>query len=192
MPELQMTTKTAKEVWRSPDGQRVLYQLGLEYQGKPVTAKTYSREVATPGWSGVLQTREEQGKYGVETFVRQPPKENVPSSTGQTAQGGTARSGYTPKDEKAIQAMWAIGQAVQVTIATYKGKDPSGTIEALAKELFVMVDRVKVGAEPLPEEPDEIIPVTDDPVDLSMAVDLSQVEAVFGPAEKEEPWANQT
>lgn len=44
---------------------------------------------------------------------------------------------FQPKDEAAIKAMWSIGQAVATGL-----KDPSD-IEALANDLFAMVDRVK-------------------------------------------------
>jgi hypothetical protein len=75
MPTLTVTTKTARQVWASPDGQRVIYEVGLDYNGNLLKGKTYSNAIAAPGWSGVVESYEKQGRNGVETFVKQPPKE---------------------------------------------------------------------------------------------------------------------
>lgn len=91
MPLLEVTTKKAEQVWASPDGQRVIYELEMEWQGKPVRAKTYSKDIATVGWFGNVETYERPGRKGPETFVKQPQKEgdfrgggkprNAPSDT---------------------------------------------------------------------------------------------------------------
>src|SRR5258707_14638136 len=98
MPNLHISVKQAQEVWRSPDGQRVLYGIIMEVGGKEAKAKTYSKAIATIGWSGDIETYEKTGRDGVETFVKQVPKEG----------------GFSPrplKDEVPIKAMWSIGQA---------------------------------------------------------------------------------
>lgn len=73
-----------------------------------------------------------------------------------------------PKDEAGIKAMWAIGQAVQLHSAvTRNGGEEAQGIEATAKELFAMVDRVKgstVVTEPKVQDVVADIPET---VDLS-------------------------
>ncbi len=51
-------------------------------------------------------------------------------------------SKYT-RDDSAIQSQWAIGQSVQLAIAG--GKPDLETIEAEAKKLFAMIERVKTG-----------------------------------------------
>lgn len=62
-----------------------------------------------------------------------------------------AKPAYQPREDhhEAIKAQWAIGQAVQLHIAvTAKGGEEAQSIEDTAKELFAMVDRVKVGEQP--------------------------------------------
>lgn len=175
MPVLEVKTTSANSVWKSPDGQREIFELQLEYEGKPVKAKTYSKDISTVGWEGTVETYEKQSRNGMETFVKQPPKENsgYPSSTGSghsgTQSGG---SGYTPRDDSHIKAQWAIGQAVS-TLAKDGELDLELT-EALAKDLFAMVDRVKSGdaiTSPAPE-PDTVYDPTE--------VDMKQLSAVLG------------
>jgi hypothetical protein len=74
MPRLNVTTKSANQVWASPDGQRAIFELVLDYAGKQFKAKTYSKAIATVGWSGEVETEERAGKFGPETFVKQPQK----------------------------------------------------------------------------------------------------------------------
>lgn len=73
MAKLSVTTKSVKEVWRS--GDRAIFELALDYQGNLFKAKTYSNAIAKEGWSGEVETYEKQGRYGVETFVKQPQRE---------------------------------------------------------------------------------------------------------------------
>lgn len=58
---------------------------------------------------------------------------------------GGAKPAWQPRDDSAIRAQWAIGQAVTIhmTHAPSKGFTRSDEIEKTAKELFSMVDRVK-------------------------------------------------
>lgn len=157
MPILKVETKSAEKVWSSPDGQRTIYKLTLDYEGKPVGAKTYSQTIATVGWSGEAEIYEKEGRNGTEAFVRQLPKEGGYSSGSQAA----SRGGYQPKDDKAIKAMFAIKAAVEL----HKGKPKTtiSDIEADAQELYAMVDRVKA-SEDAPEaslvdnEKDDVLP----------------------------------
>lgn len=134
MPQFDIVTKSSKEIWKTPDGQRVLYEVVFEYNGKQVQSKTWSKAVAALGFSGTVETYEKEGKNGVETFIKQPQK------AGDKA--------YQPKDEAAIKAMWAIGQAI-AWLSADQGKAETaisvGDIEPLAKDLFAMVERVKTG-----------------------------------------------
>lgn len=73
-----ITTKSAKSVWTSPDGKIQIFELEMEWQGKPVKANTYSTDIAVPGWTGEVETYEKAGKGDrpAQTFVKQPQKEN--------------------------------------------------------------------------------------------------------------------
>lgn len=197
MPQFDVTTKQARSVWKSPDGQREIFEVALDYNGDTVTASTYSKDIATEGWSGTVETYEKEGRNGrpAQTFVKQPPKEG--GGYGHTSGGGQSRgSGYTPKDEKAIQAMWAIGQAVQLTIPTLKPGTQAELADVcnLAVELSSMVDVVKagepVGATSTPEKLDEVI---NDVPDEMPADFLKDIDDVFpGTKEanpsQEKPW----
>lgn len=57
--------------------------------------------------------------------------------------------GGSPKDEKAIQAMWAISQAIQWMKSPIGDNSPEDwqAVKAKAKELFSWVDEVKVSKE---------------------------------------------
>lgn len=209
----ETTTKESRSVWKSPDGQREIHEVVLDYEGKPVTAKTYSHDIAVVGWQGTVESYEKQGRNGTETFVKQPPKEGGGYGGGNTAQTGSPgnRGSYQAKDEKAIQAMWAIGQSVQLLRSETEKEYEIGSIELFAQELFAMVDRVKA----TPQDVDPIHPVPegdefDKPLEENVQqtlselaaekraqtieaqqvpVDLAEIDKVFGLKEgKEEPW----
>lgn len=101
MPQMTIKTKSAEKVWTSPDGQRTIYKLVLDYNGHDVQAKTYSGVIATVGWSGDVVTEEKSGRLGMETFVKQPPKEysgggftTAPTAT-PPSPGSPNRDNYT-------------------------------------------------------------------------------------------------
>lgn len=180
MPTVQVTTKTATQVWKSPDGQRTINEVELDWEGKTLKAKTYSDAIATVGWSGEVESYEKQGRNGNETFVKQPPKENP--GYGSTS-GGSARSssGYTPRDDSHIRAQWAIGQAN--SFFTMENLD-TAVVEQMATDFFLMVDRVKQAVPdgtpaPTPEAPAE--------ESEAMQALLKDAEPVD---EQELPWPN--
>lgn len=133
---MQVTTKSSNKIWEG--GGRTLWEVVLEYGSdqKVFKCKTYSSAIAGTGFSGEVEIYEKEGKYGSEQFARQVRKEG----DNYGSRGGG--SNYQPKDEKAIKAMWAIGQAVQ--LIPDKTKIELADIEANAQQLFEMVDRVKI------------------------------------------------
>lgn len=198
MPTLQLITKESRQVWMSPDGQRKIYELTMDYQGKPVSAKTYSDAIATVGWSGLAESYEKTGRNGVETFVKQPAKEGFSGSS-----SGGGKPAYQPKDEAAIKAMWAIDKAKDIVLGTMQEQmdEPHilATTEVYARELFAMVDRVKLGE----VETNEVVGTTadlptsfnqvgqvDTVYDDQQPLDLSEIDKVMGPTVpvKEDPW----
>lgn len=84
MPEMTVTTKASREVWKSPDGQRTISEVILDYNGTEFKGKTYSNAIAVEGFSGEVETYEKQGKQGVETFVKQKAKEGGYSGGGKS------------------------------------------------------------------------------------------------------------
>lgn len=81
------------------------------------------------------------GQYGPK-FKKENP--NYGGGGGSFGGSSGSKPGYTPKDEKAIQAMWAIGQAVAALGQKTEDQYPEH-VEALAIKLFNMVDVVKTG-----------------------------------------------
>lgn len=202
-----VTTKTAEQVWKSPDGQRILNKVTFEYEGKQFSAKTYSGAIANEGWTGDVLIEERDGKNGPEVFAKQAPKEDSPSQAyGSSGTTPTAsKPAYQPKDENAIKAMWAIRQAKDMKIAlgiTPKMRldDMLADIEAVAQGLFLMVDRVKVTEDVAADEPEEDTPKVSDvlaPVPPEIEnVTIEELNEILGDDievtkdEGESPWNN--
>lgn len=174
MPVLEVKTTSANSVWKSPDGQREIFELQLEYEGKPVKAKTYSKDISTVGWEGTVETYEKQSRNGMETFVKQPPKEGgfSPQQQGSRQSSTGGGSSYTPRDDSHIKAQWAIGQAVSV-LSKDEGELDLEAVEPLADDFYDMVERVKNHhAKPAVAEPDTVY----DPSE----VNIEQLTAVLG------------
>jgi hypothetical protein len=120
--------------WKPPQDQNAdpLWTINIEGIGEP--CKTYDPELA------------KVGEHEAETFTSKSGKEYW--RTSKSAQK-PATQGYKGKDEDAIKAMWAIGQAVQLELVTPKinpnGGPEASNIEVWADKLFAMVDRVKQG-----------------------------------------------
>jgi len=188
MPQIQgVTTKSVKQVWQSPDGQRSINEVLMDCQGKLFKANTFSNDIATVGWSGDVESYEKDGRNGSQTFVKQAPKEGGWSG-GQASMAGQtsgSRSSYVPKDEAAIKAMWAIGQSVNAL----SDKSDLQLIEDYAKELFAMVDRVKTGEDT--PDPADATTGNDEIADADKPLDLSLMDEVLGGTkvdEGETPW----
>lgn len=174
MPIVTVTTKSAEQVWKSPDGQRIIHKVELDYNGQVLRASTFSQAIATVGWTGEVESYEKAGRNGNETFVKQPAKEGFQggSSSGSPA----AYNRGAPRDDRHIKAQWAIGQAM--TMVDGIAKLDFDVVEDIAQNLFLMVDRVKQAIPDAPETPE--VPTA--------------VQAVFKDAEpiteKELPWPN--
>lgn len=82
----------------------------------------------------------------------------------------TSKPAYTPRDDLAIRAQWAIGKSVELKIA--EGGD-GDAIEETAQWLFAMVDRVKKGSSSLPAPKAE--------VDEAVAADIDMFTKEEGP-----------
>jgi hypothetical protein len=153
-------------VWQSPDGQRKIWKVQIQVNGKTGTVSTYSQQLANVGVESEVETYERASRNGgVDTFIKKPQAEgygNAPSaSAGLGGQAFTTpanaplstpnvSSGYTPKDEAAIKAMWSLGQAVSL-FSTYGTTADLAEVERIGTELFHMVDRVKVSLSPTAE-----------------------------------------
>jgi hypothetical protein len=178
MPILNdVETVDSKIIWQK--GDRTIYEVELEYQGNPFKAKSYSDRVAAIGFTGDVEVYDKQGQRGSEQFVRQAPKENAaPASSGTST---AARPAYQPKDEKAIQAMWAISQAIALSTATVKENATLEHVYNNAAELFSMVDAVK-NSDTKQAQLDIVQEVPEGPVSLD------EIDALFKSDMDDKPW----
>lgn len=158
MPQLKITTKRSSEIWKSPDGQRKIHEVIMKVDGQDelFKANTFSDSIAVEGFTGEVETYEREGKGGSQTFVKQVQKES----------GFKGKTAYTPKDEEAIKAMFAIKTAVS-WFSGDADKDP-GNILPLAQELFAMVDTVKnsdvISVEGTTVDLNEVFPLGDETI----------------------------
>jgi hypothetical protein len=116
-------TVDSKQVWQSPDGQKTIWDVLLEAEGKEYPLKTYSAAIAEKGFEGDVESYlNQRGDRFVRRVVQSP---------------GEAR-------DHSIRAQWAIGQAIALASATMDKKAITmPVIEDYAKELFATVSRVK-------------------------------------------------
>lgn len=161
-----MILKDAKTVWvgdnpwTSPDKKVTIWTIKLEVDGNRDTYSTMSKALASPDFSGDVEVyTNDKGK----TYARQAPKEEgEPTHT-------TPKKEWVPRDDDAIRAQWAIGQAL-VLYRNWNNERPEyDDIQKAARRLFAMVEEVKQPQLKLVTADttvDEIIEMTDAPINL--------------------------
>lgn len=95
MPTFQAKTIAATQVWKSPDGQRTIFEVTLQTGQGSANAKTYSAAIGQIGFEGEVETYEKPGQKGPEVFVKQVAKEN-PGYTGGGSYSGGGKAGSKP------------------------------------------------------------------------------------------------
>lgn len=124
---MKAKTLSSEQVWQSPDGQKTIWNVILQADDKEYPLKTFSAKIAEVGFEGE-----------VESYVNQRGDRFVKQAATQKAGNGYSR------DDAAIRAQWAIGQAIALTSATMDKKAINmQIIEDYAKQLFATVSRVK-------------------------------------------------
>lgn len=126
---MQVSTIDSEQVWQSPDGAKKIWEVAVRTPDqKTYRVKTYSRYVARPGFEGDVESYENRGQR----FVRQLLKP-----------AGQKKAPYA-RDDDAIRAQWAIGQAINLaSVKMDKEAITMPVIERYARELFATVSRVK-------------------------------------------------
>lgn len=140
--------------WFVKDPSKVSSGMKLEGEVKPTKAQTSGKEY--------------------NRFYRDKPQDQQGGYSQGTQQRGSTKREYQPRDDHAIQAQWAIGQAVHIAIAS---GNPDAMdrkfIEEGACEFFDMIERVKNHDTPeedkLQHETDvkRVVPNADKHVELS-------------------------
>lgn len=130
----------APEAWESAHGTMHKYKVKLS--GVQEIVFVNKKPGNTPEVGQKLYGDVTTNKYGTQFKAASKP---------EFAQKGDNFKRVNQKDEQAIKAMWAIGQAVAKVDMNIDPKNDSGvqsgivTVESLARELFDMVERVKAG-----------------------------------------------
>lgn len=127
---MHVQTIDSEQIWQSPDGIKKIWEVTLKSpQGSTYRLKTYSPQIAQPNFAGEVYSYLNKRN---ERFVRQQAK---PATT--------AKSSFQ-RDDNAIRAQWAIGQAINLaSVKMDKEAITLPVIETYAKELFATVSRVK-------------------------------------------------
>jgi hypothetical protein len=128
---MRAKTLQSEQVWQSPDGQKTIWNVVIEADGKQYPLKTFSGKVAEVGFEGEVESYTNQRG---DRFVKQLPKPATHEAAGK---------GYS-RDDAAIKAQWAIGQAIAYLTAVMDKKAVNmQLIEDYAKQLYATVSRVK-------------------------------------------------
>lgn len=141
--EIVKVSSRAPKEWEGSHGKVYYIKVMLKGHDKPVSVGKKSPDALKTGdtiFGTIVPTDYEEDKFKAET---------------RPFGGGGSRE---PKDEKAIQAMWAIGQAISA-IGLVGEKDTAlytGEVSDLAVQLFGMVDFVKGSVGVSPEGKDSV------------------------------------
>lgn len=127
---MQVKTTNVEQIWQASDGSRTIWEVTLKDDGgNEYRLKSYSPQISRLGFHGEVESY--LAKSG-DRFVRQK----------KTA--ATAKAAGYQRDDNAIRAQWAIGQAINLAVVKMdKEQITLPVIEEYAKELFATVSRVK-------------------------------------------------
>lgn len=178
MPTLdEVTTKSVEKVWTSPDGQRNIYKLTLNYKGSTLPVQTYSDAIAVVGWTGEVESYEKPGKFGPQTFVKQPQKEGY---SGGRSSGGGGGSGYSKAPADPFTMYLSYAKDVAVALVAKTGKLDADEYKAVLDLVIAGGHSLFEGRPGNEEKPDVVAEVTDSA--------MESVDKLFDDDEEEKPW----
>lgn len=136
---MKCTTIASEQVWQSADGQRTIWDVTLKAaeDSKEYKLKTYSKTIGTVGWEGEARS-----------YIN-PRGERFARIVGDDKTDSNNTHGSGGRDDAAIKAQWAIGQAVALFNTTnentvlHEGDEATRMIQETATVLFNMVTKVK-------------------------------------------------
>lgn len=124
--------------------------MALKGVGEPVRIVVKDPTQFHDGMTLYGRITEEVGKTSGKPYQRfRREKRDDETRTYSQSAGTTTKKEWQPRDDDAIRAQWAIGQAssffAQVEGGKASGDDPAGyrRVEEIAKQFYAMVDRVK-------------------------------------------------
>lgn len=147
-----MAQYTLKDVqvsdFRDPHGNSWL-NVAFEEFGEPVALVVKDPSKFSVGYKLDGEIKAVTGKSGktYNRFFRDKPQDfNGGQASGekkyQPGDGNWKKKEFVPRDDHAIQAQWAIGQA---NLQVVNGLVEPQAVEELAKDFYAMIDRVKAG-----------------------------------------------
>jgi len=139
MAEYRITDVDVHNVreWDGPNGKVFYIPVMVEGHSKWISIGKKSKDALNKG--DTIYGTIEETEYATDKFKAEKQFQ-------QRYDG--PKKGYTQRDDSAIRAQWAIGQAVQLNVA---GAIKFDGVEETAKLLYAMVDRVKA-SEPESEQ----------------------------------------
>lgn len=157
-------------------GEMKSYKLKLDGVDAVVEIAQKSTTPAPVAGSEITGTIDYTGQYGPK-FKKERPAFGGGAPAGG---GGGSKPAYQPKDDKAIQAMWSIGQAVTAVgpidpAKKQKLDEYANSVYEVAVELFNMVALVKDNEEKPAEQATEVVPIDEDKQPT-----MAELDAVFG------------
>jgi hypothetical protein len=177
--------------WSGTYGDMVDFYVKLEGQDAPVVVTKKAGNQGPQVGDELFGTLDMGGKFGPKFKAER--QQFGGGGSAPSGGGGGSKPSYQPKDEKAIQAMWAIGQAVSAVGPITDKKQPVAdyalAVETVASELFALVDVIKTGGK---IDTPEAYTIADAP-DVVKKPDMSELDEIFGasdtiPVEDEVPF----
>lgn len=137
---MKAKTLSAQQEWQSPDGQKTIWAVMLESEGKQYALKTFSEKIAVVGFEGDVESYQNQRG---ERFVKQ-----VIAAGGGYGRGGNNadRAKADAAKQAEIRAEWSIGKAISSLGIFPLDADALVKVQDLAIKLNKMVDAVIVGS----------------------------------------------
>lgn len=134
---ITITINGSEEIWKSPDGKRVLRKLQTD-KGE---IRTYSGKIANSvGQTLEVEAREEDKGHGLETFVKFPQQDNSGQGSSNGGSGGGNSGGGS--NLIGIKVGHAINNGVHLAIAD--GNTTKESIKIHATEIYELSKELEV------------------------------------------------
>ncbi len=193
MPQFQgkivSVANNGAPAWQSPDGQRKIWQVTVDVNGKQAPCKTYSQVLSQVGYQGMIETYEKaNNRGGIDTFIKQPAQDPQQAAQGRPYSGG----GQQSASQQSPYTMY-LSYAKDVAVALIgKGVAFSET------DLLMELKKIAAGGEFLydmrPDNPNRKLLEIAQPTSPFVEPDKNELNNLFGATETvddgNDPWQN--